>query len=82
MPVQSGIYLVTGTIFFPGKHPELENEIARALTLAPDQGSITPDLFSDTIRFVTDIPPAINKDGSCGNRSDGKISGTKGPGRV
>jgi transcriptional regulator with GAF, ATPase, and Fis domain len=42
---------------FPGNIRELENEIARALTLAPDQGTITPDLFSDSIRNPTnDIP--------------------------
>jgi DNA-binding NtrC family response regulator len=41
---------------FPGNIRELENEIVRALTLAPDQGTITPDLFSDSIRGVTDIP--------------------------
>jgi two-component system, NtrC family, response regulator AtoC len=35
---------------FPGNIRELENEIVRAMTLASDQGSITPDLLSDTIR--------------------------------
>jgi DNA-binding NtrC family response regulator len=34
---------------FPGNIRELENEIIRAITLAPAQGNITPDLFSDTI---------------------------------
>ena len=43
---------------FPGNIRELENEIARALTLAPDQGFITPDLFSDAIRYVADTPPS------------------------
>jgi len=42
--------------FFPGNIRELENEIVRALTLAPDQGTITPDLFSDSIRYATGIP--------------------------
>jgi DNA-binding NtrC family response regulator len=46
---------------FPGNIRELENEIARALTLAPDQGTITPDLFSDSIRGVTDIPPGLKQ---------------------
>jgi Nif-specific regulatory protein len=41
---------------FPGNIRELENEIFRALTLAPDQGTITPDLFSDSIRYATGIP--------------------------
>jgi DNA-binding NtrC family response regulator len=44
---------------FPGNIRELENEIARALTLAPDQGTITPDLFSDSIRGVTDTPAGL-----------------------
>ena len=48
---------------FPGNIRELENEIVRALTLAPDQGTITPDLFSDSIRFAIDTP-LNDKDGS------------------
>ena len=48
---------------FPGNIRELENEIVRALTLAPDQGTITPDLFSDSIRFTIDTP-LNDKDGS------------------
>jgi two-component system, NtrC family, response regulator AtoC len=38
---------------FPGNIRELENEIIRAMTLASDQGTITPDLLSDTIRNTT-----------------------------
>jgi len=45
-----------GNYSFPGNIRELENEIFRALTLAPDQGTITPDLFSDSIRYATGIP--------------------------
>jgi len=41
---------------FPGNIRELENEIVRALTLAPDKGTITPDLFSESIRYATDTP--------------------------
>jgi transcriptional regulator with GAF, ATPase, and Fis domain len=41
---------------FPGNIRELENEIVRALTLAPDKGTITPDLFSESIRYATSIP--------------------------
>jgi DNA-binding NtrC family response regulator len=36
---------------FPGNIRELENEIVRALTLAPAQGDITPDLLSDAVRL-------------------------------
>lgn len=39
---------------FPGNIRELENEILRALTLAPEKGSITPDLLSDTVRSGSD----------------------------
>jgi DNA-binding NtrC family response regulator len=46
---------------FPGNIRELENEIARALTLATDQGTITPDLFSDSIRKTNDIPPGVKQ---------------------
>ncbi len=46
---------------FPGNIRELENEIARALTLATDQGTITPDLFSDSIRKATDIPLGVKQ---------------------
>jgi DNA-binding NtrC family response regulator len=35
---------------FPGNIRELENEIIRSMTLASDQGNITPDLLSDSIR--------------------------------
>jgi DNA-binding NtrC family response regulator len=35
---------------FPGNIRELENEIIRSMTLASDQGIITPDLLSDTVR--------------------------------
>lgn len=38
---------------FPGNIRELENEILRAMTLASDQGTITPDLLSDSIRNVS-----------------------------
>jgi len=41
---------------FPGNIRELENEIARALTLVPDQGTITPDLFSDSIQNAAELP--------------------------
>lgn len=41
---------------FPGNIRELENEIVRALTLAPDKGTITPDLFSESIRYATGVP--------------------------
>jgi DNA-binding NtrC family response regulator len=44
---------------FPGNIRELENEIARALTLAPDQGTITPDLFSDSIRHAARVTPGL-----------------------
>ncbi|MBI4763702.1 MAG: sigma-54-dependent Fis family transcriptional regulator [Deltaproteobacteria bacterium] len=47
---------------FPGNIRELENEIARALTLAPDQESITPDLFSEAIRYAADAP--VHKQGT------------------
>jgi DNA-binding NtrC family response regulator len=36
---------------FPGNIRELENEIIRALTLAPAHGRITPDLLSDAVRY-------------------------------
>jgi DNA-binding NtrC family response regulator len=42
---------------FPGNIRELENEIARAMTLVPNQGTITPDLFSDSIRNASHFPP-------------------------
>jgi DNA-binding NtrC family response regulator len=42
---------------FPGNIRELENEILRALTLAPEQGAITPDLLSDSIRNVSTSTP-------------------------
>lgn len=40
---------------FPGNIRELENEVVRALTLAPVEGIITPDLLSDRIRNRSDI---------------------------
>jgi DNA-binding NtrC family response regulator len=46
---------------FPGNIRELENEITRALTLAPAQGSITPDLLSDTIRNGSNKALDFNK---------------------
>ena len=46
---------------FPGNIRELENEIARALTLAPDRGFISPDLFSDAIRYFNDTSPALKQ---------------------
>ncbi|MBA4392464.1 MAG: hypothetical protein C0407_02820, partial [Desulfobacca sp.] len=46
---------------FPGNIRELENEIIRALTLAPARGSITPDLLSDTIRNFSNKPLDFNK---------------------
>jgi DNA-binding NtrC family response regulator len=46
---------------FPGNIRELENEIARALTLAPNQGTITPDLFSDSIRKATATPSGLKQ---------------------
>ncbi|MEW6185264.1 MAG: sigma-54 dependent transcriptional regulator [Thermodesulfobacteriota bacterium] len=42
---------------FPGNIRELENEIARAMTLVSDQGTITPDFFSDSIRNAAHLPP-------------------------
>ncbi|MBA4395334.1 MAG: hypothetical protein C0407_17420 [Desulfobacca sp.] len=41
---------------FPGNIRELENEIVRAMTLASDQGRITPDLLSDTIKTASALP--------------------------
>jgi len=46
---------------FPGNIRELENEIVRALTLAPDNGSITPDLLSDSIRNVSQTAPNLKQ---------------------
>lgn len=46
---------------FPGNIRELENEMVRALTLAPDQGNITPDLLSDTIRKVSKSSLDLNQ---------------------
>jgi DNA-binding NtrC family response regulator len=43
---------------FPGNVRELENEIVRAMTLAADQGTITPELFSDAVRNAAQLPPA------------------------
>jgi DNA-binding NtrC family response regulator len=46
---------------FPGNIRELENEILRAMTLAPEQGEITPDLFSDGIRYGSTVPLDFSK---------------------
>jgi DNA-binding NtrC family response regulator len=41
---------------FPGNIRELENEIVRSMTLANEQGNITPDLLSDSLTN-TEIKP-------------------------
>ncbi|HMK66146.1 MAG TPA: sigma-54 dependent transcriptional regulator [Thermodesulfobacteriota bacterium] len=43
---------------FPGNIRELENEIIRSMTLAADQGCITPDLLSDGVH--QDAPASID----------------------
>jgi DNA-binding NtrC family response regulator len=48
---------------FPGNVRELENEIARAMTLAPDRGSISSEYLSDAVRQVPEKSPSL-KEGS------------------
>jgi DNA-binding NtrC family response regulator len=51
------------TYAFPGNVRELENEIFRAMTLASDGGTITPDFFSDGLRQEGTAPLNL-KDGT------------------
>ena len=54
---------------FPGNVRELENEIARAMTLAPDRGSISAEYLSDAVRQVPEKSPAL-KEGSVQAQTD------------
>ena len=71
------------TYTFPGNVRELENEIARAMTLAPDRGSISSEYLSDAVRQVPEKSPSFKGGFGAGpDRQSGKDPGSRGPGRL